>query len=227
MNYLPQRNARVLIAILGGSLLVWGLWWAFIAFVWMEIPADLREEAQIAQASSEQTTARIWSERSAFGDMFGGLNALLTSLNFGILAFAMLMQYRETRRQNEIDRWRTNYDYLLEAKKLIAQDSKILRLHGLPDNLAKSLNASHEEIAYVVLDLKAADLFYRMSADTTFELTDYRRNLLDNPHYRRIALPCVQSALIPDGQFRTRILKYMEDAEKRAQESARTIQGQE
>lgn len=143
-----------------------------------------------------------WAERGQFGDMFGSVTSLMTAINLALLVYAILLQVNEASRQNEISKWQANYSYLLDAKKLITEHPEVLELHGLPANLPEKLGVTAAQVAYVVIDLKAADLYYRIDGEDPIQMTEYRLNLLRCPKYRTIARGCVVAGtLLPQSPF--------------------------
>lgn len=143
-----------------------------------------------------------WATRAQFGGMFGAISSLMTALNLAFLVYAILLQAKETSKNNEISKWQANYTYLLDAKKLITDHPEVLELHGLPANLPEELEVTSAQVAYVVLDLKAADLYYRMDGGNPITMTRHRKNLLKNEKYRKIASKClIEGTLLPDSAF--------------------------
>lgn len=153
----------------------------------------------------------VTQEAGWFGDLFGSISSLLTALNLGFLIFAIVLQTRETRRLNEISKWQANYNYLLDAKKLIVEHPEVLELHGLSKDLPKTLGVTNAQVAYVVLDLKAADLYYRIDGSDPVIMTAYRKNMLRVETYRKIAKECVVAGtLLPDSPFCKALRKELE-----------------
>src|ERR1041385_5774271 len=56
----------------------------------------------------------MWVTRSQFGSMFGAISSLMTALNLAFLVYAILLQAKETARNNEIRKWQANYTYVLD-----------------------------------------------------------------------------------------------------------------
>lgn len=153
------------------------------------------------------TGEQPWAARGQFGDMFGAVTSLMTAINLALLVYAILLQVSEASRQNEISKWSVNYNYLLDAKKLIVDHPEVLELHGLPADLHKTLGVTRAQLAYVVIDLKAADLYYRIEGARSVRMTEYREHMLQSKKYRAIARKVVvDGQLLPESPF-TKTLK--------------------
>lgn len=204
------ERPRNLILACGLVVVILGSWSAGIALTERLFPATA-------------ATPDPWPVRSQFGGMFGAVSSLLTALNLAFLIYALVAQARETRRQNEIAKWQANYSYLLDAKKLITDHPEVLELHGLR---LKDFDATPAQIAYVVIDLKAADLYYRIDGSDPVKLTEYRDRLLKTPKYCDIARMCVETGtLLPSSPFRDALrtrLASPEPSDQRRNENALT-----
>jgi|GEM_PF-3752947 len=125
--------------------------------------------------------------------MFGAASCLFSALALVLVAFSTYQEAVELDRQTNTQIWTTNYEYLLEAKKLIAEKDgeKLLELHGIAPGTIARLGVTLSQVTYVIIDLKAADLFYRMtgkkvSLTEVVEFNSYRKNLLGQPLYQKI-----------------------------------------
>lgn len=143
-----------------------------------------------------EATAVTWAERGQFGDMFGAVTCLFSALTLVFIIYSNYQEARALEQQNDNDKWAVNYQYLLEAKKLVATNPEIFVLHGLPKDIHTQIGATLAQVAYVLIDVKGADLFYKMSVDKTIRPTAYREHLLSQPLYREI----VRRIILP-GKF--------------------------
>lgn len=146
-----------------------------------------------------------------FGDMFGAFTFALSAITIVIAIYSTYQGAQELDRQNENAKWAANYNYLLDAKKMIAEDETLLELHGLQAGICKTLNVTSRQVAYVIIDLKAADLYYRMAKDQKIEATAYRDHLLNQPLYAKI----VREIVLP-GKFLgdSKFSKFIEEKTK-------------
>jgi hypothetical protein len=88
------------IIISAGVILVWMLWAATSAFwAWWAGAADLGGTAVPVRTAAA----------GAWGDSFGGFNALAAALGFGAVAITLNLQYRSLERQN-IDQHRSRFE---------------------------------------------------------------------------------------------------------------------
>jgi hypothetical protein len=161
-----------------------------------------------------------YANRGQFGDMFGAVSCLLSAITLGLIAYST---WDSTERGTNTDRWRTNYEYLREAKLLICNHPEILQLHGIDlDESFKDTDArspvgsagtmvgkpTAAQVTYVIMDMKAADLFYKMGGDLKYDFTEYRKALLNKELYRNI----VEKVIIPgdfiDGKFIAAVEKF-------------------
>lgn len=196
-----MRNTLTkLLVLISIIVLVSAFWWIAKTYVEHLFPLD--------------PNGAMWVTRSQFGSMFGAISSLMTALNLAFLVYAILFQAKETERNNEIRKWEANYTYVLDAKKLITDHPEILELHGLPTNLPQELGVTPAQVAYVILDLKAADLYYRIDERDPIKMTDYRLNLLKNDKYRKIARSClVDGKLLPESRFTKALSSALTDSQ--------------
>jgi hypothetical protein len=154
--------------------------------------------------------------------MFGAVTSLMTAINLALLVYAILLQVSEARHQNEIGKWVANYNYLLDAKKLITEHPEVLELHGLSRDLPTELGVTSAQVAYVVIDLKAADLYYRIDGAESVAMTEYRQHLIKSRTYRNIARRCViDGMLLPKSPFKTALCTEL----KKTEVSDQTVPG--
>lgn len=150
--------------------------------------------------------------RSQFGSMFGVLGCLVSTLSVAFAIYATYQQAQELDRQNESRKWAANYEYLREAKRMIADHKEILELHGLPSNICETLGVTPAQVAYVLIDAKAADLYYKMAHEEKIEPTDYRKHLLKQPAYRKIIKEIiVPGKMLGDTPFSRFVEKSVKD----------------
>ncbi|HYH64347.1 MAG TPA: hypothetical protein VD866_06575 [Urbifossiella sp.] len=204
-----SRDRRHLFVGILIVLVVLAIWW--FGQVWIEnaFPISEGTSQQIVQGASADGKEKegekadaIWQRRGQFGDMFGAITCILAALSLAFVIYGIFLQVSEASKHNEITKWVTNYTYLLDAKKLITDHPEVLELHGLPKDLHTQLKVTPAQVAYVVIDLKAADLYYRLDGSDPVKLTDYRRKMLVTPLYRTIAKECVVAGtLLPSSPF--------------------------
>jgi hypothetical protein len=169
---------------------------------------------------------KAFEKRGQFGDMFGAVSCLLSAITLGLIAYST---WDATNRQTYSDRWRINYEYLRDAKRLIVEHPEILELHGVsseilgrvvcrddngeyvPLKLRPEGTLTSAQVAYVVLDMKAADLFYKMLREDRPQLTEYRQHLLQQPQYQQMVRDVIIPGQFIDGDFIKLVDEYLNE----------------
>lgn len=206
MEYFPSSNRRRFIVWIAVSFLS-----AWVAWNLVQRYLEWRFPIVEYYMTAEQISA-VWQLRAQFGSMFGAAALIFSTLTIAFAIYATYQQAHELDRQNEIKMWTTNYDYLREGKRMIADHKEILELHGLPSNICETLGVTPAQIAYVLIDAKAADLYYKMANKETVEPTEYRKHLLKQPVYRKIVKEIiVPGKMLGDSAFSRFIEKSVAD----------------
>jgi hypothetical protein len=190
MEYFPTSQRRRFIVWIAGSLLL-------AAIAWEAVQIYLEWRFPIVDyCMSRDQIAAVWQLRSQFGSMFGAAALIFSTLTVAFAIYATYQQAHEMDTRNQFKKWEANYNYLLNAKKYLAEQDRVIELHGLDPGIYQKLDVTPQQVAYVLIDLEAAELYYLMDGkpiDEDLKPTGYRKHLLKQPVYRKI----VKEIIVP------------------------------
>jgi hypothetical protein len=115
--------------------------------------------------------------------------------------------------QRHAEKWLANHDFLNRATAMIPAHPDLLKLHQIdPDQLATE-GISCEEFIYLYLNFDAASALYRISGDPSVQLTEYRKNILQNAKVRMIWKRYLRPKLFNPTPFALAVDAYIDDLE--------------
>jgi len=111
-------------------------------------------------------------------------------------------------------RYEKNYLFVAQTEMLMIQNPELLELHNIDEKLLEKHNISPKEVVYLAQSFSAGQLFYLIpGVNKNIELTQYRKNMLQNEKVRIIWKKILMDKMLDEGVFIKAVNDYINQIE--------------
>jgi len=127
------------------------------------------------------------------------------------------------RGQSNAQQWGANYDFLAKAYDLIGPENSILELHGVSVDELKSDGVSVKELVYILYQLEASDLYYRIKGEYRVDLSPYRKAFLGNEKVQLVWDKYLRDKFFHSSFLRLAVDEFIADEKKRRKKKIQNL----
>jgi hypothetical protein len=136
---------------------------------------------------------------------------IIPLLSATVAVVAAFIAYRSLAEQRRVTYWTVNFSRLLDAEKMMWDNPELLSLHGVTVELLLECDATHQEVIYLLVSLRAGQESWEIDPKIEKGLSPYRKNILDNPKVALIWKKILYRKLIFRTKFAHDINTYYQE----------------
>lgn len=131
-----------------------------------------------------------------------------------VAVVAAYLTYHNLIENKRILRYEKNYLFVAQTETLMVQNPELLELHNIDKKFLDRYNISSKEVIYLAQSFSAGQLFYLIpNMNKNIELTQYRKNMLQNEKVRIIWKKILMDKMLDEGPFVNAVDDYIEQIE--------------
>jgi hypothetical protein len=134
-----------------------------------------------------------------------------------ISVISAIIAARAVRAQRNISAHQAAFSFVVKMSEMLQKEPRLLQMHGVTEAELKAVEASAEELAYLVISFAAGEAHHHMLEGDPVVLGKYRENLLENPKVQRVWTQVIRHRMFSPSKFSEEVDRYIK--EKPAAES--------
>lgn len=138
-------------------------------------------------------------------------------ISIGSLLIAVIsaaIAYKSIKATKKMLQYQMNIQTLVEVEKELKNDVNLLELHNIDTDFLDKEKISASELSYVIASFRAADAYYVIGNKSDGNLSQYRKNLLDNRKVKLIYEKVIKGKIISHGLLLELIDEYYASKER-------------
>lgn len=130
------------------------------------------------------------------------------SISLFIAILALIIAFFTFKENGRVQRILANQTYLSDVELKMLDNPELLTLHNVDKELLNDCDINATELVYIITNLNAAAVFYRLKAKDIKGFSEYRKNFLDNPKVKKAWENIIKNKFISNKKFIEAIDKY-------------------
>ena len=119
-----------------------------------------------------------------------------------------IITFNDNRRLKRIT---VNYDFLNKAEEKLGENESFLQFHDVDKDLLNDCKITSKELAYIIANLNASALYYRLKGGKIKKFTESRIIFLQNDKVKNTWQKIIKNRFISNSNFTKAVDKFYEE----------------